>query len=103
MRRRVSFWWPQEVPARHLRILMREATLEEILLACSEKLKKVLKVTPRMEGAFARGIRESLILIWGWRLDWWALSGVNKVTEDLCGAMERPFKEAQSDIAERWE
>ena len=66
-------------------------------------MKKVSKVTPRMVGVFAKGIRESLLLIWGWRLDWWALSGVNNVTEDLSGAMERPFKEAQSDIAERWE
>ncbi len=67
------------------------------------KVKKVSKVTPRILGVLSRGMVEPLIWTWGWRLDWFLRSGVKRVTEDLLGAMERPFEEAQSEMEVRWE
>ncbi len=77
--------------------------MEEIVERWKLKVKKVLKVTPRILGFFSRGRVEPLFLTWGWRLDWFLQSGVKRVTVDLLGAMERPFEEAQSAMEVRWE
>ena len=66
----VSFWCPQDVPARALRMFKREearAAMEEMW---GEKLKWVSKVTPRILGVFARGKGMLLMEMLGWRLDW---------------------------------
>ena len=49
-----------------------------------EKMKWVLKVTPRILGALSRGKMELSTEIWGGSLDLW-LSGVKRVTEDWLG------------------
>ena len=52
-------------------------------------------------GDLSSGMMELSTEILGWSLDWW-LSGVKKVTEDLLGAMEKPWEEDQWVMEERW-
>ena len=82
----VSFWAPQSEPARDLRMLRREEALEIRLEMCSEKLKWVSKVTPRIFTVF-KGFRNwSFKETLGSSLDSLKLE-VKRVTEDLSGAM----------------
>ena len=47
---RVSFCWPQKVPARARRMLRREEARETMESIWGEKVKWGSKVTPRMRG-----------------------------------------------------
>ena len=53
--RRVSFCWPQFVPARARRMLSREAERCMMVVMCGVKVKWVSKVTPRKQGLRSRG------------------------------------------------
>ena len=61
VRRRVSFWWPQDVPARALRMRILDETFEEMEEMWGEKVKWVSKVTPRKVGDLSRGMGVELI------------------------------------------
>ena len=52
---RVSFCWPQSVPARARRMLRREAERWIMDETWGAKVKWVSKVTPRMRGVRSRG------------------------------------------------
>lgn len=59
------------------------------------------KVTPKIVGVLFKGIWAESIWTLGAMLDSRLLSGVKRVTEDLFGAIERPFEDAQSEMDAR--
>jgi len=100
VRRRVSFCWPQEVPASAFRILRRLVDRSTMLLMCGLNLNMASKVTPRIFGCCSEGIGVSWMVTWGWV--WNCLfQGEKKEMLDLLGAMERLLVEAQLRIGFR--
>ena len=78
-----------------LLILRLLALLAMMSQACAAKVRWVSQVTPRILGVRFRGITWTPILTFGCMWDWW-VSGVNKFTDDLWGAMESSFLPAYS-------
>ena len=98
---RVSFCWPQKVPARARRMLRREEARDIMESMWGEKVKWGSKVTPRMRGFSDSGRGVELRVTWGWVWVWWVW-GVKRVTVDLGADRESPFCLAHSDTRVVW-
>ena len=62
---RVSFWWPQVVPARAFMKLRRLDVLVVIFLIWGLKLKRGSKVIPKIMGFLSSGMTSLLMDTWG--------------------------------------
>ena len=51
----VSFYWPQDVPARALRMFSRLVDLDLIILVCGVNVSDGSRVTPKILGVLSRG------------------------------------------------
>ena len=78
----VSFWLPQKVEVRALRILIEESALALVILACSAKVKAGSKVRPRILGFLIVGMMVLLMVRFSVMLCS-CVSGVKRVAVDL--------------------
>ena len=78
----VYFCYPQDVPAKALRILFLLDTLSATWLLCLLNDSEVSKWTPKIFGHGSRGSCESSMSIFGWVLAG-CVSGVNNVTDNF--------------------
>ena len=67
--RRVSFWWPHDVPVRARRMFSLAEALLVMEEMWGEKVKCVSSVTPRMRGRRQRGMADPFIVTAGSVLD----------------------------------
>ena len=86
---RVSFCWPQLVPASALRILRRGVARETRVAIWGEKVKWGSRVTPSTRGFLSKGSWELLRVTDGWVWDCWNC-GVKRVMLDLGAEMVNP-------------
>ena len=93
---RVSFCWPQLVPARAFMMFSRGDAREIIDETWEEKVKWGSKITPRMRGFLLRGRKELRRDTCGWRWDW-CKSEVKSVTDDFAGDTESPLSSAHAE------
>ena len=92
---KVSFCYPQDVPAKALRLLFLPDTLSPTWLLCLLNDSEVSMWTPKILGHCTRGSRESSMSILVWVLAW-CVSVVNNVTDDFGAEInkELPFRYA---------
>ena len=99
--RRVSFCWPQPVPANARRRLRRGVARVTREAKWEEKVNLGSSVTPSIVGFLLRGRMESLRATWGWVLVWWG-SEEKSVTLDLGREIESPLSHAHSATWAEW-
>jgi hypothetical protein len=57
VRRRVSFWWPQLVPAQAFMMRRRDEARSAMDVTCGVNVRCVSRMTPRMRARRLRGMR----------------------------------------------
>ena len=96
----VSFCYPQDVPAKALRILFLLDTLSATWLLCLVNDSEVSRWTPKIVEHCTRGSCESLMSISGWVLAC-CVSGVNNVTDDFGAEINRELSFRNAVISSR--